>query len=303
MNILIRADASNTIGTGHIMRCLVLAKRLKCEYSHAKIIFACMDLEGNLIHHIAKSGYEVIVLNSHAADELIEILKSRHIELLVIDHYGIDFEYETHIKAHSHAKIMVLDDTYLPHNCDILLNHNIYAHTKRYKHLVSSDCEVRCGSRFTLLRDEFYETKANKKRFSHAKKVRILVAMGGSDTARVNERILKVLDGFKNIELNLVTSSANARLASLKNCMKRRKWAKLHINTNRMAELMAASDLGIITPSVSANEAHFMGLDLIAIKVAKNQEDFYKYLTEHRYKTMHRFDAKRLRRLLKPLFI
>lgn len=44
MNILFRADSSSTIGTGHIMRDLVLAK----QYSDDKIVFATQELDGNI---------------------------------------------------------------------------------------------------------------------------------------------------------------------------------------------------------------------------------------------------------------
>ena len=47
-NILIRADSSSTIGTGHIMRDLVLAK----QFPDAHIIFATQDLPGNINHKI-----------------------------------------------------------------------------------------------------------------------------------------------------------------------------------------------------------------------------------------------------------
>ena len=40
MNILVRADSSSYIGTGHIMRDLVLAK----QYLNENIIFATQDL-------------------------------------------------------------------------------------------------------------------------------------------------------------------------------------------------------------------------------------------------------------------
>ncbi len=48
MNILIRADSSSYIGTGHIMRDLVLAKKFLKD----QIIFATQDLEGNINHKI-----------------------------------------------------------------------------------------------------------------------------------------------------------------------------------------------------------------------------------------------------------
>ena len=54
MNILIRADSSN-IGTGHIMRDLVLAK----QYKNENIIFATQDLVGNINHKIIEAGYKI----------------------------------------------------------------------------------------------------------------------------------------------------------------------------------------------------------------------------------------------------
>ena len=54
-NILIRADTSATIGIGHIMRDLVLAKQFKDD----KVIFATRELEGNINQKIKDEGYAV----------------------------------------------------------------------------------------------------------------------------------------------------------------------------------------------------------------------------------------------------
>mgnify|MGYP007083003438 CR=1 FL=1 len=48
MNILVRADSSSIIGTGHIMRDLVLAK----QYKVGNIIFAVRELEGSINYKI-----------------------------------------------------------------------------------------------------------------------------------------------------------------------------------------------------------------------------------------------------------
>ena len=88
MNILFRADSSSTIGTGHIMRDLVLAK----QYPNSKIFFATQNLEGNLNSKIIESGYEVINLSRNAIDELDSLIKKLNIDLLIIDHYEINYE-------------------------------------------------------------------------------------------------------------------------------------------------------------------------------------------------------------------
>ena len=58
MNILVRADSSSSIGTGHIMRDLVLAK----QYKNENIIFATQDLIGNIKHKIIEAGYKIELL-------------------------------------------------------------------------------------------------------------------------------------------------------------------------------------------------------------------------------------------------
>ena len=50
--ILFRADSSSTIGTGHIMRDLVLAE--KYAKKGLTVIFATQDLAGNINHKIGE---------------------------------------------------------------------------------------------------------------------------------------------------------------------------------------------------------------------------------------------------------
>jgi len=71
--ILFRADSSSTIGTGHIMRDLVLAQ----QYPSSKIFFATQNLQGNINFKIAESGYRVEILKSNDIKELNRFIKNR----------------------------------------------------------------------------------------------------------------------------------------------------------------------------------------------------------------------------------
>ncbi len=189
MNILIRCDSSSNIGTGHVMRCLVLAK----QYTDANIVFATQNLNKNINHKIIEAKYRVKLLKSNDVSEVIKLVTKLDIDLLIIDSYDIDYKYEKKLKKKTGVKILALDDTYEKHYCDILLNHNIYAKKKKYKNLVPKECELRCGAKYTLLRDEFTKAKVYKK----YKGFSVFVAMGGADTADINIDILKALKTLK----------------------------------------------------------------------------------------------------------
>ena len=290
-NVLFRLDSSFTIGIGHIMRDLVLAKQFK----DSNIVFAVQDLSGNINDKILESGFKIEILKSNDIDELNSLIKKLRIDMVVIDHYDIGYKQEKQIKkSNPKVKILSFDDTYEKHYCDILLNHNISADSKKYKGLVPKNCELRCGSKYTLLRDEFYIEK-KKKRNKKLKKVKsVFVAMGGADTAKLNIPILEILNEFSNIQVNLVTTNANKELKELQEYCKNKKWVNLHINSNKIAKILAQSNISIVTSSMSVNEVYFMRVPFITIKTANNQDDIYKYLKKKKYSTLKKFKKKKL---------
>jgi len=274
MRTLIRSDSSSAIGLGHIMRDLVLAKRLEGD-----VIFACQNLEGNIIPSIP---YEVKILASNDAKELIALIHSLHVTLLVIDHYGIDASYEQKVKEATGVNILSFDDTYEKHYCDILLNHNLCADANRYKTLVPSHCELRCAQ--PLIRDEFIEEKKR----SRQKIYDVLIAMGGTDASNLTQKIVEKLPHEKRV--CILTTTANANLNALKHAIANKPNIALHVNTNAVAKLLHQSRLAIVTPSVMVHEVLFMEIPFIAIKVASNQDDMFAYLTKKGYTTMENFD-------------
>ncbi|MFX4212428.1 UDP-2,4-diacetamido-2,4,6-trideoxy-beta-L-altropyranose hydrolase [Aliarcobacter butzleri] len=299
MNILIRADSSSYIGTGHIMRNLVLAK----QFSKDQIIFATQDLEGNINHKIKESNYNIEILNNNNFEELNKLIKKLNIDMIIIDHYEINYNFEKKLKEqNSKLKIFVFDDTYEKHYCDILLNHNIYADEKKYTNLVPKDCELKCGTNYTLLREEFLEAKKQKQTIKKENRLKTLfIAIGGADHKNLNITILKNIKIVckKNIKVNLVTTTANRNLEKLKRYCKDKEWINLHINSKEVANLMNQSNFAIITPSVTANEAYFLDLPFIAIKTAKNQKQMYKFLKRNNYFILKKFNESGLKKYLK----
>ena len=282
-NILFRADSSSTIGTGHIMRDLVLAS----QYKDVNIIFAVQDLEGNINHKIVEAGYKIEILKSNDIEELNQIIGKHNIDMIVIDHYGIDYEYEKQLSTlNSQLSIMSFDDTYEKHYCDILLNHNISANENQYKGLVPENCELRCGADYILLREEFYKEKAIKRE----KIYDVFIAMGGADTQNLNIQLLEILPHY--FKVAVVTTTANKNLESLKAYVEHKESVDLHINSTQIAKLMNESRFAIVTPSVTVNEVYFMELPFLAIKTADNQKELFAYLLKEHFLVIESFNKK-----------
>lgn len=256
------------------MRDLVFAKELEGE-----VIFACQALEGAMIERIP---YEVKILHSNDVAELIALIKALHVNLLVIDHYGIDAIFEQHIKEATGVKILSFDDTYEKHHCDILLNHNVCADASRYEHLVPKGCVLRCGK--PLIREEFHTEKT----IQREKIYDVLIAMGGTDAYNLSQKIAQALPKDKRIAI--LTTTANAHLKELQSFVAEKPHIALHVNANEVAKLLHQSNLAIVTPSVMVHEVLFMEVPFIAIKVASNQDDMYRYLKKNGYATMEKFD-------------
>ncbi|MBD3807230.1 MAG: UDP-2,4-diacetamido-2,4,6-trideoxy-beta-L-altropyranose hydrolase [Epsilonproteobacteria bacterium] len=292
MNILIRSDSSSTIGTGHIMRDLVLAK----QYPKDNIIFATQKLDGNINHKIIEAEYKLELLNSNDFDELNELIKKLNIDMIIIDHYGIDYEFEKKLKeSNPSLNIMVLDDTYEKHHCDILLNHNIYGDESKYKDLVPQECELRCGAKYTLLREEF---TIEKKKTDVAKEA-IFIGMGGADSANLSQKILEVLLPLTSEKINVVTTSANPNLKTLKAFVSQYSNIELHINSHQIAHLINQSFLAIITPSVILNELFYLNVPFIAIQTADNQKYMVEFLKNKGFDVLENWKASKFQALIR----
>jgi UDP-2,4-diacetamido-2,4,6-trideoxy-beta-L-altropyranose hydrolase len=284
-NILIRADSSATIGTGHVMRCLVLAN----TYKNSKVVFATQNLQGNVNYKITQAAYEYVVLQTNSFHELQQTIDTLNIDMLVIDHYGIDYEYEKKIKIQNpHLHITVLDDTYEKHCCDTLINHNIYADTTRYADKVPKNCRLLCGSKYTLLRNEF------KTLAKGAKKYDVFVAMGGSDPQNLSFQIVNLLQNY-GLKIALVSTKANMHLKQLQEFVKIHNNIELFVDTSQVATLMSASKFAIVSASSLLNEIYYLNLPFIAVQTAQNQRYMVEFLQQNGFDAMQAYDAEKLK--------
>jgi len=291
MKILFRADSSSKIGLGHIMRDLVLADQF--SKNGDEVFFATQDLEGNINYKIP---FQVEIVENNSIEELLKVIDKLKIKRVVFDHYEIDYSFEKELKNTRDVEIWSFDDTYERHYSDVIYNHNISAKPEKYKNIVPDFCQIKAGSKYTLIREEFQKAK-RKFRWKNRDKIKtIFLAMGGADTSNISLKILKLIS--KNIKVNLVTTSANRNLKKLQKQAFLNRNIKLHINTDKMAKIMANSDFAIVTPSVILHEVLFMEIPFLAIQTAENQQDMTKYIKQKKFNVLEKFERRKLKRVL-----
>ena len=275
MKAIIRVDSSSSIGVGHIMRDLVLATQFD------DVTFVTRDLPGNINFKIKDFGYNVEIVKDNSLSEFVEIIEKLSPNIVVIDNYSLDYNFERAFKEkYPNKKLMVLDDTYQKHYCDILLNHNVYAKSSDYVDLVPSSCELRCGTEYTLLRDEFLVVRKDKK--IKRESLRIFLGMGGADSQNMN---IKVLDSLSSLNVSyrvdVVTTRSNKNLSMLFDYAQKQKNVRVYVDTNNLVKIVSNNDIAIITPSVMANEILFLKIPIITIMVASNQGYMYDFLRKN----------------------
>ncbi|OEH86754.1 UDP-2,4-diacetamido-2,4,6-trideoxy-beta-L-altropyranose hydrolase [Desulfuribacillus stibiiarsenatis] len=279
--ILIRADASVNIGTGHIMRCLTLAEQIRSMTQNVEICFICQRLEGNLITYI-QNQYNIPVLEVHGDDnpeQLIhKIIKNYSaVDLLIVDHYQLDSIW--HKKMRDIAKnILVIDDlSNRELECDALLDQNYNENMfNRYKHFVPEHCRLFIGPKHLLLRNEFLETKAKARLVGQTKEIlnltKILIFYGGSDPTNETEKALEALMLLKwqSFKIKVIVGITNPKSHDIKSFCKSHNIEVLQ-NVSNMAEILMDIDIVLGSGGVSMWERCYLGIPTITTIVAENQ--------------------------------
>ena len=298
--IVFRADASRLIGSGHVMRCLTLAQRLRKE-QNAKVIFIMRKLSGNLIDVVRKQRFAVLVLPSADEDykldgyglwltvpmevdaqQTIEVLQhylQEHYcdvaDRLIVDSYALDEQWERMLRPYC-KEIMVIDDlANRRHECDILLDQNFYLNKDvRYVGLVPEHCKMLLGPEHALLREEFYEAKKHlRKRDGNIKN--ILVFYGGSDLTNETEKAIKALvqlhDEGYSFTADIITGVSNSCREKIEKICSKYQFFHYYCQVSNMAEFMNKADLMLGAGGSTTWERLYMELPALVTAVAENQ--------------------------------
>lgn len=296
MNVIIRVDSSVQIGTGHVMRCMTLAREMSSE--GINVFFITRRLEGNVSYEKMYPFYFLPKINEHrsvrqAAEGFIDhiewykqywqedveqvlLLMQREqlvADMVIVDHYGLDFRWEQAIRPHI-PRIMVIDDLAdRNHSCDLLLDQNYVLDVdSRYSSLIPKSSVKLLGPSYALLRKEFI-TASNFLKSRDGKVKRVLVTFGGSDPTSETIKVLQAFEkiNLKDIYISVIIGKSNPFWEQIKNYCDRFPNYRYYHHVDNMAEMMINHDLAIGAGGTTTWERCFLGLPSLTIVTAKNQ--------------------------------
>ncbi|MGY4688932.1 UDP-2,4-diacetamido-2,4,6-trideoxy-beta-L-altropyranose hydrolase [Salibacterium sp. K-3] len=286
MNILIRTDSSFSIGSGHVMRCITLA-RILIKQGHS-IVFVCREYDGSLNDLIA-SEFQLVTLpysnegssNSNVlheewlgkapyddARETLHIIEKRNmtVDWIIADHYGIDESWESILRPYVKFILIIDDLADRAHDCDILLDQNFYQNMQhRYNSLLPDYTLHLLGPRYALLRGEFL------KEYPSTDEQSLLIFYGGTDPSNETMKALKALENTSMFQrVDVVVGPSNPNKEYIEEYCNASSYS-FHYNIRYMAALMAKADIALCAGGSTTWERYAMGTPGFVTSIAPNQ--------------------------------
>ena len=285
MRVLIRADASPTIGSGHIARCLTLARVLRKQGSH--VAFACRQLPGHRLDALSAEGFETFALPEfypgedpqqaiesmlpwQADIDALDLLLEDHAQFdwIIADHYGLDHHWQTASRRWA-PRIAAVDDLATRrYSVDLLLNQNLSGLSENYTPLLPEGCRTLLGPRYAMLREEFdcpaIEIKPEARR--------VLVNFGGFDAAMQTHHAMLALVDFPELDVDFVAGVDNPAWTQMQALAQTRPNWRLHSFVSDFHQRMTEADLFIGAGGGTSWERAALGLPTICIAVSNNQQ-------------------------------
>ena len=297
--IYIRTDGNSQIATGHLVRCLSIARALRKEAADKCPLSICFLLSDEESRRLLENFFEMenefewrILSHAdyqHPEQELKELLTfgSASRPVLLIDSYFVTEKYLTDL--HNVFTIVYLDDLRVfDYPVDMVINYDLLtpAIRKDYEQFYHSAHKKLLGGRYAPLRPQFWENpslqtevavsnvKTHRIEDSGQKErsVHILIASGGSDPYHTTLQLVRKLSkqfpaGYC---FDLIVGAYNPDKEELQRLAETASIV-LHEGVTQMAALMASCDLAISAAGTTLYELCAVGIPTASFVIADNQ--------------------------------
>ena len=273
MNVLIRADGNEKIGSGHIMRTKSIATELK--KLGAKVLYALADERGK---KLINNEFQSVILSSNyeclddEINTLSSVIKEQKIKLILLDSYFVTPKYFKELKKL--AKVAYIDDLdAFAYECEALINYGAFFDKNEYKARQNLAKKYFLGSEFAPLRAEFGSTQKSSK---NTQKKQVLLTTGNTDLLGIMPRLLEAFLGdesLKNLEFLAISGAFNEHENKLLALSAKHKNIKVLKNPENMAQIMSEADFVLSAGGSTLYELASLAKAVICFSIAANQNN------------------------------
>jgi UDP-2,4-diacetamido-2,4,6-trideoxy-beta-L-altropyranose hydrolase len=274
MRILIRTDGSPTIGTGHVMRMLALARAaLERDIS---VSFLCAELDTALERRLRSfeipvERIDVSPGSPQDARSTLRHYKEQACDWLVADSYAFGAGFQEAIR-NAHVPLLLLDDYRHAdrYSADIVLNQNLTAEERLYANR-APQTRLLLGPSYALLQPEFFQRRVETRAVPDRAR-QLLVTMGGADPVNATEIVMNALSQYPepSMRARVIIGATNSRAGDLANATDDSR-LELLVGVEEMIEHMRWADLAISAAGTTLLELCFMQVPTILVTQAPNQ--------------------------------
>ena len=280
--LLIRADASPAMGTGHVMRCLALAQWAAREGLPVRLIgrvtvpWVAEKLNKESISFTPLRGE---IPSMQAPEELLAQLGPPTPDAwAVLDGYHFGLDCQKAVREAGYKLLLIDDYAHQPkYSCDILLNQNLGAEKLPYAGEIGKRL---FGPKYALLRPEFAEARslAEMRNFPDTPH-KLLLTLGGGDFSEHLRRVAScfMLPELKGRILRVIAGAMQEEVIRdiLQDCP-----AEIEIlrRVDDMPALLLDTDLCITAGGSTCWELCWLGVPFLTVEVAENQKGIVEEL-------------------------
>lgn len=274
--IYFRTDGNEEIATGHIMRCLSIARACAALSMDARFLVSDEKSTALLEERFSlPKEFPIICLHSDYQDlekelpSLRSILKAAPETCrLFIDSYFVTKTYLSELQKL--CPIAYLDDLIaFDYPVDLIVNYDV----KREPACYHKAARRLTGAVYTPLREQFqnvsYEIKPEVRH--------VLLSAGGTDACNVIGTLFYRIfnedaeDFLQNLHYHVITSRLNSHFQELESLALCHPDIHIHTNVQDMAALMSRCDLGISAGGTTLYELCAIGVPSVSFITADNQ--------------------------------
>lgn len=269
--IYFRTDGNEEIATGHIMRCLSIARA--CAAVHVKVCFLVADETSTSAlqeRFACPSEFAVRCLHSDyrrpetELPALHDILESS--DLLFLDSYFVTKSYLQ--KLRTLCKVAYLDDMLaFDYPVNMIINYDIMEAPACYR----KAARKLIGAAYTPLRAQFQ----NVSYCVRPDVQNILLSTGGTDSYNIAGKLLCRIfaedTGLTSCHYHVVTSRFNTHFRDLQELSYTYPVIHIHENIQDMASFMCGCDLAVSAGGTTLYELCAIGVPTVSFSMADNQ--------------------------------